>query len=246
MSETIQTNGAISTDPFGDPVPPTSTRRMAPGEAAGTRAEHDAYDTDPPLALACVEWLRAHGGLTWPGHAPLILEPTAGGGPFVKGARTVFPSAKIAATDIRPEVQAACLAAGADAFAAGDALTIPPVMIAKADLIVSNPPFKLADQLVRYFWQYMKPDATLAFLLAVTFLGSSDRWDPSTGLFKLAWPIYCPQIVPRPAFTGTSPKFEACLFVWKKAENDHLFVVPNDPIRWVPTKRRKPRKAKDA
>jgi hypothetical protein len=51
-------------------------------------------------------------------------------------------------------------------------------------------------------------------------------------------------IVPRPSFTGDSPKFEAGLFVWVKGSPPPGGAsIPDEPIRWV--KLRKARKGKD-
>lgn len=228
-------------------------RRMAPGEAAGTRRDHDAYDTPPELALACVKWLREKSGMTWPEHSVCILDPTSGAGPFAKSADVVFPGSKIVAVDIRGE----CLqhfAGGRITFACANALELPAALISKADLIVTNPPFKLADQLARHFWASMKPGATLAFLLSVTFIGSDDRWDEEPeGLFKLAPLHYMVPIVPRPSFItidgkDTSPKFEAALFVWTKKAAGTDFMeteIPRDPIRWEKPKKKRTRAPKN-
>jgi hypothetical protein len=231
-------NGAVVTDPFGDAPPPkVRRRRKAPGEAAGTRNEHDAYDTHVNLALACVAWLRENGAVSWGGHGPLIIDPTAGFGPFVAGSRKIFPDARIAAFDLREECKGPCLTAGANVFAHGNALTTAPSMIAKADLIVTNPPFKEADQLAQYFLTHMKEGATLAFLLAVTFIAAKERWVPigdpkhPPGLYTLFPLRFMTPIIPRPAFTGTSPKFEAALFAWTKG---HVGTYSGGlgPLRW--------------
>lgn len=248
---TIPVNGAISADPFGEsaaPAPKTRKRRTAPGEANGTRRENDVYDTDPVLALACVEWLKRFAQVTWAGHGPLCLEPMAGEtAPFVKAIRQVWASARIVATDIRGECKDPCLTAGADTFACTDAMTLPPETIARADLIATNPAFIHADAFIRHVWPHLREGGVLALLLSITFLGSSDRWDPETGLFtKVAMPVLVPQIVPRPSFTGESPKFEAALFVFMKEVGGEWpnrgAVVPTNPVRWV--KPRKPRRQK--
>lgn len=199
-------------------------KRRAPGEANGERREGDVYDTDPAVALACLEWLRDKGA---PGGR--ILEPTAGTGPFVAAARIVFPSSKIVAVDIQESYREPCTAAGADRFFGMDVRNLPPDAIAACDLIVSNPPFKLADDLVRAFWPHMKVGASLAFLLSVTFLAGQDRWDPEAGLYALAPLSHLGPIVPRPQFPGfrSGPKFEAALFVWTKGEPGMW-----SPIRW--------------
>jgi len=233
-------------------------RRRAPGEAAGTRKENDAYDTDPAVALACLEWIRDRMNLDRapdPGPRLRVLDPTAGTGPFVKAARTVFAESSIAAVDLRPECEKACKEAGARVFWAADALTISTPQIVLADLIVTNPPFILADALARHFYEHMHPGAVLAFLLNVTFIGSSERWAdgtdpayPEIGLFKAAPIAYVVPIQPRPQFLDVntagkkaSSMIECALFVWVKGEEmieDGLrlarveAIIPNEPIRW--------------
>lgn len=239
------------------PRKPGRPRKKAPGVAAGTRNEHDAYDTPQECADACAAWLKDHGvgwdpgvsgfdGVT-PLAPPLILDPTSGAGPFVVAARKVWPASRVVAVDVRDVCKASCEAAGA-IFACTDARTLEEATIGRADLILTNPPFKLADELARHLWAYMKDGASLAFLLPVTFIASKERWVPEgdpkdpPGLFTIAPLSYMAPIVPRPAFTGTSPKFEAALFVWVKGrELDHGFrtLIPRGPIRWVPA--RKPR-----
>lgn len=268
MSDETATDSIISID-----FDPPKRRRKAPGEAAGTRKEHDTYDTPPELALACAEWVRARGLI---GDAPdlqnahfypparstfRILEPTSGGGPFVKAARQTWPHAVIAAIDIRPECQKPCEDAGATIFACADSLTLPSPTIASADLVLTNPPFKLADALVRHFYAHMNDGAVLALLLAVTFIACEDRWvpegdtkrrrgrPPGPGLFTIAPLTYMVPIVPRPSFLtvdgkSTSPKFEAALFVWHKnplREDDrwdaaYYARIPREPIRWEKSK----------
>jgi hypothetical protein len=229
---------------------PVRKRRMAPGEAAGTRNEDDAYDTPEALALACTEWVsKASPDPTDPIRgSPLILEPCAGKGPFVKAARKTWPDSKVVAVDIRPECEAPCLEAGAVRFANLDALTLPAATIAAADLTVSNPPFKHADELARHFWAPMKDGAVLAFLLSVTFLGSKDRWEEDPpGLFKRAPLSYMVPIVPRPDFGPTSPKFEAGLFIWVKGDAgaNHGALIPTDPLRWAKPKRTRAKKGEN-
>lgn len=246
-------------------IPLPKRRRKAPGEAAGTRKEHDAYDTPPALALACAEWLegRLLSTTTPPFCLPgsdgtlHILEPTAGGGPFVKAARQTWPKAVIAAVDIRPECQKPCEDAGATIFACADSISLNPKTIHSADLILTNPPFKLADVLARQMYLNMHDGAVLAFLLSVTFIASEDRWvpggdtkrrrgrSPGPGLFTIAPLTYMAPIVPRPSFLvidgkAESPKQEMALFVWVKGRGyveekgwaPQGASIPREPIRW--------------
>ncbi len=238
--------------PRGSGIKP---RRRAPGEAAGTRKEHDAYDTDLAVARACVEWLtRVYRDYTDPALGPrYILDPTSGMGPFVKAARVMFPNANVAAVDIRPDCGSECLSAGAS-FVCADAHTIPAKSIALANLIITNPPFKIADALARHFYENMHSGAVLALLLNVTFIGSSARWAdgadpdfPEVGLFKAAPLTYMVPIQPRPQFLDVnsegkkaSSPLECALFVWVKPDGTETetgrtyfgATIPPEPIRW--------------
>lgn len=222
------------------------TRRRAPGEAAGTRHENDDYPTHPDCALAIVKWLSE---AQLPGVSPknpaVILEPTAGSGPFVAAVRAVYPDATIVASDLMDRREA-CLAVGASAAFQGDALQIRSAAIAVCDLIISNPPFKLADALVRHFYAHMKDGAVLALLLPVTFLGSQERWQAGEGLYALAPLAGLSPIVPRPEFgEASSPKFEAGVFIWVKGSGFVGRIL--SPVRWEkPKKARTPRKARRA
>jgi hypothetical protein len=252
MSEETMGNGAQQGElaiSAGMEDVPVRRRKKAPGEASGTRTPDDAYDTPEPLALACAEWIR-DGKIGFPlARAPLVLEPCAGKGPFVRAARQVWPGAKVVAVDIRPECEADCLAAGAVKFACFGATHLPAATIGAADIIISNWPFKLADELARHFWAHMKEGAVMASILSMTFLGSQERWNEGPrGILKLAPLAYVVPIVPRPDFGPTSPKFEAALFVWVKDEQGVAAgstIIPRDPIRWAKPRRARAKKSEN-
>ncbi len=146
------------------------------------------------------------------------------------------------------------MAAGARVFWAGDALTTPAKTIGAADLIVTNPPFKIADPIARHFHANMHPGAVLAFLLNVTFIGAQERWAdgtdpdfPEIGLFKAAPFTYMVPIQPRPQFLDVnaegkkaSSPLECALFVWVKPDGTENetgrtyfgATIPPEPIRW--------------
>lgn len=205
-------------------------RRRAPGEAAGTRRENDAYETQPEVAAAIVDRLARE--LPTPRR---IMEPAAGSGVFVRAAaRRWGVTSSVVAVDIDDQYKEACRQAGADTFWHGDFLQLADGPISRCDLVLSNPPFKLAEEFVRKAWGALLPGASIALLLSMTFKGSEGRWrvegEPK-GLF-----IDCPlrfelPIVPRPTFgMDDSPKFECSLFVWTKDWCDNCSTL--DPIRW--------------
>jgi hypothetical protein len=222
------------------------------------RHEHDAYDTEPACALGCVQWVaRALGGEPGIlGNAPRvlnILDPMAGSGPFVRAARTVWPDARIAAVDIRPEVELALRESGANFVAIRDIFQVPPKSFESVDLIITNPSFVQAEQLVRHVWPALRDGASIVLLLACTFVAGQDRWASpeaphrgvTDGLFTLAPLRFFAPIVPRPSFLvvdgkESAPKFEACLFVFTKGWTQAGGAIPG-PVRWDrPKKPRKP------
>lgn len=193
------------------------------------RKEFDNYDTPPALALAGARWCAANLGLSpegaeASGKPPKILDPMAGGGPWVRAARAVWPESWIAGIDIRPEAEQAIRAGGASWVGIRDVFSVPPETFAPVDLVITNPSFIEADRLLRHLWKGLRDGAHVAFLLNVTFIGSDERWDPAGGLFTFALPRYMLPIVPRPSFLtidghDTSPKFEAGFFVWTKGRS---------------------------
>lgn len=72
----------------------------------------------------------------------------------------------------------------------------------KYDLIVTNPPFNLAEQIIeKLIDQHMNPGGTIVLLLRVNFLGSVDR---ATNLWSKDEnkPAGLTTIAPRPSFSG--------------------------------------------
>lgn len=209
------------------------------------RKEFDNYDTPPALALAGARWCAANLGLPID-KPPKILDPMAGGGPWVKAAREVWPESWIAGIDIRPEVEGAVRAAGASWTGIRDVFSVPPETFGPVDLVVTNPAFIEADRLLRHLYKGLRDGAHVAFLLNVTFIGSDERWDPQVGLFTVAPPRYMLPIVPRPSFLtvdgqDTSPKFEAGFFVWIKGQETAPAAIPG-PLRWEKPKRERKKK----
>lgn len=81
-----------------------------------------------------------------------------------------------------------------------------------ADVIITNPPFSLAMEFIRYaIDRDMKKDGTVCMLLRMSMLGSKERADfwrefPVTNLFVLT---------PRPAFVhGKTDNSEYAWFIW--------------------------------
>jgi hypothetical protein len=210
-----------------------------------SRREHDAYDTDPICALACVEWIVKNFGTEC--QDGTFLDPCGGEGPFVRAWRQTWPTARIGAIDIRPEVETALKSAGADFVAIRDFREVPASVLERVDAIVTNPPFVLAEEMIRWWHAGARDGAVLSLLLNCTFMAGQDRWDEARGLYSIAPLHSISPIVPRPAFLvidgkKTSGKFEAALFTFVKGENHKLL----DPVRWEkPKKLRKKREMRE-
>lgn len=235
------------------------------------RREYDAYDTDPVLALACASWVNKwvigerSGGLSEVlGPPPLnILEPMAGTGPFVAASRAVWPDSKIVATDLRTVDQigaerAKGLEAATMTKLGVDAFTLPPALLAKVDLVISNPAFTEADKLVRFLWPHLREGSSIVLLLNITFLAAQERWDDAVAkengkgdqaLYNLAPLRFCAPIIPRPSFIevngkAAQAKYEAGLFTWTKGWIGATSFP--EPVRWEKPKRsRGPRMPKE-
>jgi hypothetical protein len=208
------------------------------------RRENDAYYTDARLAKAIVgrlaEILRP--------EPRKIVEPTAGDGAFVKAAREVYGrNATIAAVDLNAKCRGACLHAGADHFIARDFLQIEPQAISRADLVLGNPPFNLAEEIIRHAYASLLPGASIAFLLAQNFLGSGGRWiGEKDGKTKAGLdPLFraCPlrffiPVCPRPSFfgdeagdrKGQTARYEYGVFVFTREWLDNATIL--DAIEW--------------
>ena len=127
------------------------------------RLVNDAYYSPEALALECCKRL-AHLIPT----PATILEPTAGGGAFVKAARAAWPGAMIEAEDVDPSCEAPCRAAGAHVFL--KARPLEENSSTQFRLIVGNPPYQDVEEHVRKALARLRWRAHAAFLLRLSFL----------------------------------------------------------------------------
>ena len=84
----------------------------------------------------------------------------------------------------------------------------------KFDVIITNPPFSLAEQFIRKSLRELAPDGTMIYLQRINFLGSVKRvpfWA------EVGFPDKTPVIIPRPRFVGGgSDSCEYCWFTWDR------------------------------
>jgi SAM-dependent methyltransferase len=170
---------------------------------ADERVENDAYETPAPLALAIC---RRIAEMIEPPRR--VIDAGAGTGIFCAAARLTWPGAQIAAVDLDPGHEAICRLRGAANFHAGDFLALAPEVIGRADLVLGNPPYSLAEEFIRHAWMaFLDRDAparwlgSICFLLRGGFRAGAGRWG-NGGLFDLAPPRASWPVVPRPSFSG--------------------------------------------
>ena len=84
----------------------------------------------------------------------------------------------------------------------------------KYDIVISNPPFMLAEEFVRQSLEWCREGGYVVMLLRLNFFGSMKRFP----LFKELPPIRCYVHHKRISFTedGVTDSVEYAHFVWKK------------------------------
>ena len=176
------------------------------------RLKYDAYSTPRNLALAITERLKAI-------IAPpdLVIEPSAGVGPFIEAAAKTWPGVEIHAVDYDKRVERKCRAAGANAFYAMDWLEYVVKFGTSFDdvdnaLVLGNPPYVLAQEHVE---ATLALRANITLLLRINFLGGLKR---AKTLWSRPGLSYVIPIAPRPSFAfGGSDPVEYGVFVWSAA-----------------------------
>lgn len=185
------------------------------------RKQFEFFTTDPALAIkVCqrvAEVIRAPA---------FILEPSAGDGAFVRAAKMMWPMPGTVITAVEPLAAARphLQRAGADEVSTvrlEEFAVQAPERIQRADLVIGNPPFTLAEQHIRLLLGLMKPGAHIAFLLRLGFYGAQDRQD-FWAAFPEKWMF---PVNPRPSFLGEHGKGktdgqEYALFIWEKCERE--------------------------
>jgi hypothetical protein len=166
---------------------------------ARVTADRDPFDyyVTPP------ELIKAALGLLEGVNPSSVLDAGAGCGGWGAVARSLWPAAHITGVELRSVPQPPAY----DVWVTGDALAVP---LPTADLVVSNPPFRLAEPFLRRIIP-LAP-VTLA-VVPFAFFGAQCR--------RAFWQAFPPAVVsllrPRPSFTGngTDPR-DTAIFVWQR------------------------------
>lgn len=179
----------MSTTLFGKPAP-----------TAG-RDHLDRYYTPDGVARACVATVPDLGARV---HRLEILEPSCGGGAFLRAIRQRWPDSLVVGLDVDPEAPGFVEVAECGQPQHCDFLDFPH----SVDLVLGNPPFKHAEQHVRHALKLAR--VGVGFLLRLAFLESEARIP-----FWREFPASKVAILSRrPSFTGGGTDSAAYAFFW--------------------------------
>lgn len=178
---------SVPADPEHEEPAPRSSAQLPNDQ----RAKFDAYYTPLRHALAICRWLATR--IPTP---RTILEPSVGGGMWVRAARIVWPDAVIDRQDINPDAEGlrADLREGEEIvvgdFREGD-------LGKRWDLILGNPPYE--GDLHGWCVRSIASADHVAYLLRDSFTGSAERlpWWRSSGR-----PAVIVKTLPRPKWEG--------------------------------------------
>jgi len=184
------------------------------------RIEGDAYYTPDDVAAACV---RAIAPRLLVGDPPLIIEPSVGGGAFIRATNAIGLDDTYA-IDINGDAAGLGLAT---AYSVGDFAALNIELPACRTWVIGNPPYNHAQRHVERAMSLAMPErgesGGVAFLLRLAMLEGKGR--------ASFWQAYPPTevhvLTRRPSFTGG--KTDSCayaFFVWHGGERQ--------PIGWIP------------
>ena len=139
-----------------------------------TRAALDAYYTPDQVAGRCCRWLSTRI------RRPVsIVEPSVGGGAWVRAARRIWPTARIDGCDVDPAAEGLALISEPQV---GSWLSHPYGVAATWSLVLGNPPY---DEVDGHIFAALHHGETVALLLRETITGGQQRW-------RDLWRLYPP------------------------------------------------------
>lgn len=189
---------------------------MSSANRGRERNKDDLYETPHWLVEAIVPFLIHHFHMLGIEN-PVIWEPCAGNGRITRVLKHYFPKAEIIASDIQEYPSLTFV---------GDFLAVGPREDRKVDLIITNPPFCLAEEICRHAEKFLSETGLLVVLERLNFLGSKQR---EPWLTKDTPSIY---FSPRRASflpTRQADSVEYAWFVWhqhKQFLSGHLTYLP--------------------
>lgn len=179
----------------------------------GHRDPDDYYATTPEMALLACKTLRsdfiAHPGTIL--EPNFVLEPTCGTGTWLPGIAATWPNADILGIERNPKLADYSRRRGFNV----EQRDILEATLDTYDLIVGNPPFRLADELIPMLITRLNPGGVLAFLLRLNFFEGQERYEKFWRIYPATAAYPLPQ---RPGFTpdGATDGTGYMLCVWQR------------------------------
>lgn len=158
-----------------------------------------------------------------------VLEPGCGPeAPFLKSAATAWPLAWLAGVEYLPQPAGPLVAYRQPVLHFNqDYMTRQSTQ--RFDLIITNPPFSLAQEFLAASRKHLAPGGKIVFLLPLTWLACRKRWE---AIYKISdnRPESVHVLVVRPSFTGEGTNAtEYGIFVWGEGCN-----IGATKVCWVP------------
>lgn len=175
-----------------------------PKKIKGVRNKNDFYPTPEKLAPALMSLINFKDG-------DVLLEPAKG----QKGNQPFYDAFPASHERLWAEIDQ-----GVDYFKNEFS----------ADVVISNPPFNLAEEFIVKAIDELKLGGMLIFLLRVNYLGSQKRYESLWQQDKYK-PKQIITLVQRPSFTGNgaTDSTEYALFVWGNTSR----MKDQSPIQWL-------------
>lgn len=191
---------------------------MSRAKAKADRAPQDSYETPPSAILPLFE----HPEGIDPKKYRNILEPCAGSGNILRALRQAGATGRLQAVELYERREAVTsgefsLMDIADYIYWDDFRTLYPEwnIGTSFDLIITNPPYSIAQAIIDRAFNIAQPDTVIAMLLRINFLASQNRrewWEsPRRAPSRLGI------LTKRPSFTGgKTDATEYAWYIWDK------------------------------
>lgn len=204
------------------------------------RSDGDYYATRPELAKLACETLRNDFIATPQAilEPSSVLEPGCGAGTWLPGIRSTWPNADVLGIEKNEDLAV---------YARQQGFTVEQRDLLEGglgtyDLIVGNPPFGIADELIPMLLTRLRPGGVLALMLRLNFFEGQDRYERLWRIYPAtaAYPLPA-----RPGFTpnGATDGTGYMLCCWKQGYTGPTILRHMDnrfvPAKWDGTPARK-------
>lgn len=139
-----------------------TTIYLKPGTVLPDRRAYDFYPTPRPFVEAVLQHV------TFPA-VPKVLDPGAGEGVWGQVLKAYYPKAHVTGVELRDIPPAKDY----DQWIQADFLSLNPEPL--YHLVIGNPPYKIANQVVKRGLEFLRPDGQMVLLLRLAYLEGVHR-----------------------------------------------------------------------